>query len=143
MRILIGSDHGGFDLKKAIKAHLEEQGHSIEDYGSRDKQSCDYNDVAKTLAEDIAKGKAPRGILICGTGIGMSIQANKVKGVRAAHVHDVYSAKATRLHNDSNILTMGGRVVGPEHAKVIVDTWLETEFSAEERHVRRVKKIEG
>jgi len=142
MKVLIGADHAGFNLKEEIKAHLEKKGHEIEDYGTHDNQSCDYNDVARTLAEDIARGKAPRGILICGTGIGMSIQANKVKGIRAAHVHDVYSAKATRLHNDSNILTMGGRVIGPELAKVIVDTWLETEFSAEDQHLRRVKKIE-
>lgn len=142
MKILIGSDHAGFDLKEEIRVHLEDKGHEIEDYGTRDRQSCDYNDVARPLAEDIARGKAPCGILICGTGIGMSIQANKVKGVRAAHVQDVYSAKASRLHNNANILTLGGRVVGPEHAKVIVDAWLETEFSGEERHARRVKKFE-
>ncbi len=144
MKVLLGADHAGFELKDHIKQHLEEKTDIVlEDYGTHSGKSCDYNDVAKRVAKDVAKGKADRGILICGTGIGMSIQANKTKGVRAAHVHDVFTAKATREHNDANVLTMGGRVLGVDLAKMIVDTFLNTAFSGVERHARRVKKFES
>lgn len=143
MRIAIGSDHAGFRLKKAVKDHLLNQGLTVEDFGTHDDKSCDYPDIAKPLAMAVAKGDFERGILICGTGIGMSIQANKIKGIRAALVHDVFSAEATRLHNHSNILTMGGRILGDDLAFKIADVWLNTEFSHEERHQRRVDKIES
>lgn len=142
MKVVVGADHGGFELKQKIIAFLEEKHVDFHDFGTYSMESCDYNDAAVQVAEAVRKGEADRGILICGTGIGMSIQANKVKGVRAALVHDLFSAKATRLHNDSNVLTMGGRIVGDEIAKAIVDVWLNTEFSNEERHLRRVNKLE-
>ncbi|MFH5881575.1 MAG: ribose 5-phosphate isomerase B [Candidatus Izemoplasmataceae bacterium] len=143
MKVAIGADHGGFDLKEKIVKYLEDHSIEYEDFGTHSSESCDYNDIAKEVATAVSKQNADRGILICGTGIGMSIQANKVEGVRAAHVHDLFSAKATRLHNDSNVLTMGGRIIGDEVALAIVNIWLNTEFSNEERHQRRVRKIES
>ncbi len=142
MKIAIGSDHAGFHLKEAIKSHLSNQTYTIEDFGSKDAKSCDYNDVAKTLSKAVASGEFDRGILVCGTGVGMSIQANKTKGIRAALIHDVFSAEATRLHNDSNILTMGGRIIGEDLAFKITDVWLNTRFSNQSRHQRRVDKID-
>ena len=142
MKIAIGSDHGGYHLKMHIMAFLEQEGYEFKDYGSFDDQSCDYNDVAKVVAENVALGHADRGILICGTGIGMSIQANKVKGIRAALVHDCFTAAMTRAHNDSNVLAMGGRVIGVDLALHIVKIWLDTPFSLAERHQRRIDKIE-
>lgn len=142
MKVAIGADHGGFDLKEKIVAYLQDHNIDYKDYGTYDAKSCDYNDPGKLVANAVSEGTAERGILICGTGIGMSIQANKIKGVRAALVHDLFTAKATRLHNDSNVLAMGGRIIGDEIARSIVDIWLHTEFSNEERHVRRVGKIE-
>ena len=142
-KIAIGSDHAGFELKEKIVTYLKSQNYDIKDFGTNSKESCDYNDSAKMVAQQVANHTYDRGILICGTGIGMSIQANKIDGVRAALVHDMFSAKATRLHNDSNVLTMGGRILGEDLAKAIVDTWLNTEFSNEARHLRRVKKIES
>ncbi len=143
MRIAIGSDHAGYRLKEAVKSYLLKQEYTVEDFGTNDTKSCDYNDVATPLALALVKGDFDRGILICGTGIGMSIQANKIQGIRAALVHDVFSAEATRLHNDSNILTMGGRILGDDLAFKIADVWLKTEFSNEKRHQRRVNKIES
>ena len=140
MRIAISSDHGGNNLRKEIMALLDELNISYEDFGPQSSDSVDYPDFAKPVADGVAKGEFDRGILICGTGIGMSIAANKVKGIRCALVHDVFSAKATRNHNDSNILAMGERVVGPGLAREIVATWLNTDFEGG-RHTRRIEKI--
>ncbi len=137
----IGADHGGFELKKEVIAYLVKNGYEYKDYGCYDNNAIDYPDVAKPLAKDIASGKLDRGILICGTGIGISIAANKVDGIRAALCHDVFSAEATRLHNDANILAMGGRVVAGGLALKIVETFLNTDFSGDERHARRIEKI--
>jgi len=141
--IALGSDQGGFGLKQEVIKHLQEKGLEYKDYGSYDEKSCDYPVYAKKVANAIVSGECDKGILICGTGIGISIAANKVKGIRAALCHDTFSAQATREHNDANILAMGARVIGPGHALKIVDTFLETEFSNEERHVRRVGMIEN
>lgn len=138
--IAIGSDHGGFDLKEAIKAHLKELGLEFKDYGTYDKSSCDYPDIAKVACEGIASGECEIGVLICGTGIGISMAANKVKGIRAACCSDYYSAKYTRLHNDANVLCMGGRVVGEGLAMEMVDVFLNTKFEGG-RHQKRVDKI--
>ncbi|MGM0501238.1 MAG: ribose 5-phosphate isomerase B [Bacillota bacterium] len=141
MKLAIGSDHGGYDLKEEIKELLDEKGIQYEDFGTDSPESVDYPDYATPLAEAVAEGKYDKGILICGTGIGMSIAANKVPGIRAALCHDVFSARATREHNDSNILTMGARIIGSELAKAIVDAWLSTDFDGG-RHQRRIDKIE-
>ncbi|MCX4328029.1 MAG: ribose 5-phosphate isomerase B [Lachnospiraceae bacterium] len=140
--IALGSDQGGYGLKQEVIKHLEEKGMEYKDYGSYDEKSCDYPVYAKKVANAIVTGECDRGILICGTGIGISIAANKVKGIRAALCHDTFSAQATREHNDANILAMGARVIGPGLALKIVDTFLETEFSNIERHARRVGMIE-
>lgn len=140
--IALGSDQGGYGLKQEVIKHLEEKGMEYKDYGSYNEKSCDYPVYAKKVANAIVAGECDRGILICGTGIGISIAANKVKGIRAALCHDTFSAQATREHNDANILAMGARVIGPGLALKIVDTFLETEFSNAERHVRRVGMIE-
>ncbi|MCI8747195.1 MAG: ribose 5-phosphate isomerase B [Lachnospiraceae bacterium] len=140
--IALGSDQGGFGLKQEVIKHLQEKGLEYKDYGSYDEKSCDYPVYAKKVANAIVSGECDKGILICGTGIGISIAANKIKGIRAALCHDTFSAQATREHNDANILAMGARVIGPGHALKVVDTFLETEFSNEERHVRRVGMIE-
>lgn len=142
MRVAIGSDHGGFQLKELIKKELFGPELEFMDFGTHSTDSCDYPDIAFAVAEAVARGEFARGILICGTGIGMCIAANKVPGVRAALCHDVFSARATREHNDSNILTLGERVVGPGLAVMIVQTWLGTAFSGDERHKRRLAKIE-
>ncbi|MCF7925862.1 MAG: ribose 5-phosphate isomerase B [Candidatus Izimaplasma sp.] len=142
MKIAVGADHGGFQHKEAIKTFLEEKGFDITDMGTYSLNSVDYNDFAKKVAEGVRDGAFDRGILVCGTGVGMSIMANKVKGIRAALVHDVFTAEATRLHNNSNILTMGGRVIGEDLALKIVDVWVNTEFSEVNRHQRRVNKID-
>jgi len=140
MKIALGSDHGGINLKGKIKELLDQKGIEYHDFGPDSTDSVDYPDFAKEVAYSVANGEYDRGILICGTGIGMSIAANKVKGIRAALCHDVFSAKATRLHNNSNILTMGERVVGSELALEIARTWLDTEFEGG-RHQRRIDKI--
>lgn len=140
MKVVIGSDHGGFRLKQEIKKLLEEMNVEFEDVGCHDPSSVDYPDYAIPVAEKVAKGEFERGIVICGTGIGVSISANKVKGIRCALVHDVFSAKATRQHNDSNVLAMGERVIGPGLACEIVRTWLETDYEGG-RHDNRLKKI--
>ena len=140
--IALGSDQGGYGLKQEVIKHLQEKGIEYKDYGSYDEKSCDYPVYAKKVANAVVSGECDKGILICGTGIGISIAANKVKGIRAALCHDVFSAQATREHNDANILAMGARVIGPGHALKIVDTFLETEFSNIERHARRVGMIE-
>ena len=138
--IVIGSDHGGFALKQAIIAFLEQGGYEYQDVGTYQETAVDYPDIAKKAAEMILRGEAERGILICGTGIGISITANRYAGIRAALCHDCFSAEATRLHNDANVLAMGGRVIGPELAKKITHTFLTTPFSEDERHKRRIEK---
>lgn len=141
MKIAIGADHGGYRLKDELVTFIQSLGHELEDVGCDCSQSVDYPDYAVPVAELVASGKAERGILICGTGIGMSIAANKVKGIRCALVHDLFSAKATREHNDTNVLAMGERVIGPGVAQEIVRIWLETPFSEEQRHVGRINKV--
>ncbi|MBR6230133.1 MAG: ribose 5-phosphate isomerase B [Eubacterium sp.] len=138
----IASDHAGYLLKEAIKKHLEKRGDEFRDFGCDSEASVDYPVYGKKVAEAIVKGDCEKGILICGTGIGISIAANKVKGIRAAVCGDCYSAEATRLHNDANILAMGARVVGEGLAEKIVDTFLDTPFSGEEKHARRIGMIE-
>ena len=140
--IAIGSDHGGFDLKEAVIAHLKEKGYEVKDVGCYDKSSCDYPVYGEKVGRAVASGEADLGIAICGTGVGISLAANKVKGIRAALCTDCFCAEATRLHNDANILAMGGRVVGPGLALKIVDTFLDTPFSGDERHIRRIEMIE-
>ncbi len=140
--VAIGSDHGGFDLKELVIRHLEEKGVDVNDFGCYDKNSCDYPVYGKAVAQAVADGTCKKGIVICTTGIGISITANKVKGVRAALCSDTLSAKLTRLHNDANVLALGAGIVGPNLALEIVDTFLETEFSGEERHQRRINEIE-
>ena len=140
--IAIGSDHGGFALKQAVMKHLESRGEQYRDFGTYSEASCDYPDYGRAVAEAVAGGKYQFGIIICGTGIGISITANKVHGIRAALCGDCFSAEATRLHNDANVLAMGARVVGEGLALKIVDTFLDTPFSNDERHIRRISKIE-
>lgn len=140
MKVAIGADHGGFKLKAELTELLQELGIDYTDFGTYSSESIDYPDVAIPVAEAVANGEFDRGILICGTGIGIGIAANKVKGIRAALVHDTFSAKATRQHNNSNILTMGERVIGPGLARDIAQIWLETEFEGG-RHENRVCKI--
>lgn len=138
--LAIGSDHGGFELKNHIIEHLKEIGVDYKDFGAYDENSVDYPDIAERVGSSVASGEYEKGILICGTGIGISIAANKIKGVRAALCHDVYSAKMTKQHNDANIICMGGRVIGRELAFMIVDTWLSEEFLGG-RHADRIAKI--
>ena len=139
-KVAIASDHGGFELKQKIIKLLAELKIEYQDFGSYTEESVDYPDYAFLVGSRVANKEFARGILICGTGVGVSIAANKVKGVRCALVHDVFTAKATRQHNDSNILAMGGRVIGDELAKMIVKTWLEEEFIGG-HHVARIDKI--
>ena len=141
--IAIGSDHGGFALKQALMAHLDRRGLAYKDYGTYSEDSCDYPQYAKAVANAVVSGECERGILICGTGIGVSITANKIPGIRAALCGDCFSAEATRLHNDANILCMGARVVGEGLAVKITDTFLDTPFSNDPRHIRRISQIEG
>ena len=138
----IGSDHGGYALKQEIMAHLDKKGVAYRDFGSYSEESCDYPVYGKAVAHAVADGEYECGILICGTGIGISIAANKVPGIRAALCTDCFMAEATRLHNNANILALGGRVVGAGLALKIVDTFLDTPFSNEERHIRRIQGIE-
>ena len=141
--LALGSDHGGYALKQAIAKHLEARGLEYRDYGTYSEASCDYPDFGRAVAEAVAAGEAEYGIIICGTGIGISITANKVPGIRAALCGDCFSAEATRSHNDANVLALGARVVGEGLALKIVDTFLDTPFSNDERHIRRIRKIEG
>ena len=140
MKIAMGADHGGFSLKETIKQHLEEQGHEILDLGTYDTASCHYPVYAEKVARAVAAGQAERGILVCGTGIGMSIAANKIPGIRAAAVSDCFTAQATREHNDANILCLGERTVGPGLAMRIVDTYLAAQFQGG-RHQTRLDMI--
>lgn len=140
--IALGCDHGGYDLMMEVISHLEQRGIDYKNFGTYSKDSCDYPEFAHAVAHAVADGECEKGILICGTGIGISIAANKVPGIRCALCHDCFSAKATREHNDANILAMGGRVIGPGHALEVVDLFLDTPFSNDERHIRRINKIE-
>lgn len=140
MKVIISADHAGVAIRNEIKNLLEELGIEYEDTGCKGSSSVDYPDYALPAAERVANGEFDRGILICGTGIGMSIAANKVKGIRCALCHDVYSAKLTRQHNNSNMLAIGERVIGPGLAREIAKTWLQTDFEGD-RHERRINKI--
>ena len=140
MKIAVACDHGGLNLKNEICKHLKELGHEAVDFGTDNFDSCDYPDFALPAAEAVAGGKCDKGIIVCSTGIGVSIVANKVPGVRCAHCHDVYCAEFTRRHNDANVLALGEKVVGVGYATMIVDAFLSTEFEGG-RHQRRVDKI--
>ena len=140
--IAIGCDHGGYELKKEIEAYLDSRGLEYRDYGCDSTDSVDYPIYARKVAHAIVDGECEKGILICGTGIGISIAANKVPGIRAALCTDCFCAQATREHNDANVLALGGRVVGPGLAIKIVETFLDTPFSNDERHIRRITLIE-
>ena len=140
--IAIACDHGGYQLKEAVKAHLLEKGYEVKDFGTNSLDSCDYPDYAGPAAKAVAAGECEKGIVICTTGIGISISANKVKGIRCALCSDPLSAKMTRLHNDANMLAMGAGIVGENLALEIVETFLNTPFSGEERHSRRISLIE-
>ena len=140
--IAIACDHGGYHYKQMLMQHLDDRGIAYKDFGTFTPDSCDYPDYAKPVANAVAAGEYEKGILICGTGIGMSIAANKVKGIRAAVCADAFSAKATREHNDANILCMGERVISEAKALEITDIFLDTPFSQDERHIRRISKIE-
>jgi ribose 5-phosphate isomerase B len=138
--IALGADHAGFQLKEALKGWLIEHGYQIVDHGTHSAESVDYPDYAAQVAEAVADHKVERGVLVCGTGIGMTIAANKVPGVRAALCSDIYTARMSREHNDANVLTLGGRLMGPEMALDILKMWLETDFAGD-RHRRRIGKI--
>ena len=140
--IAIGNDHTGYELKKAIMKYFDENGIEYKDFGSGDVTSSNYPDYAKAVGRAIQNKECDRGILICGTGIGISIAANKIKGIRAALCHDCFSAEATRLHNDANVLALGARVIGVGHALKIVETFIGTDFSQDERHIRRIQMLE-
>ena len=141
MKIAIACDHGALDLKNAIIAHLEKKGVEIKDFGTNATDSCDYPDFAAPAAQAVAAGECDKGIVLCTTGIGVSITANKIKGIRCALLSDVMSARMTREHNNTNMMAMGAGVVGGMLALEIVDTWLGTRFSHEERHQRRIDKM--
>jgi ribose 5-phosphate isomerase B len=140
MRIALGADHAGYQLKDDIRQHLEQQGISVRDEGTSSAESVDYPDYARAVAHDVSEQRADLGILVCGSGIGMAISANKVDGIRAANVSTEYEAQMSREHNNANVLTLGARIIGPEEAFRIVDMWLATQFAGG-RHERRVEKI--
>lgn len=140
-RIAIASDHGGFSVKSIVAKYLTDKGYKIDDLGAYSEDSVDYPDFAHLIAERITTGVDKRAILVCGTGIGMSITANRYPGVRAALGNDIFSARMSRMHNDSNVLVLGGRIIGPELATEIVSTWLNTDFEGG-RHNRRLEKID-
>jgi len=140
MKIAIAADHGGYQLKTVLVAYLQEKGYDYTDFGTDSEESVDYPAFGKKVGEEVASGRYDRGVVICGTGIGIGISANKIPGIRCALCHDVYSAQATREHNDSNMLSMGGRVIGPGHALMVLEVWLHTDFAGG-RHQRRVEAI--
>ena len=142
MKIGLGCDHAGWEMKEDLKPFLEGLRHQIEDFGTDNQDSVDYPDYVLPVAEAVAKGNIERGIVICGTGIGSSIAANKISGIRAAVCHNTFTAEMSRSHNDANILCLGGRVIDKQLARTIVEVWLNTPFSSG-RHARRLKKIEG
>lgn len=142
MRIALGCDHGGFALKETVKAHLEAEGHQVEDFGTFDTNSCDYPVFAAKAAKAVADGTCEKGIVICTTGVGVSITANKVKGIRCALCTNTTMARLCREHNDANMLAMGAGIVGEKLALEMTDTFLSTSFSNGERHIRRISEIE-
>ena len=141
MKIAIGCDHGALDLKNVLVEHLKNKGYEVSDFGTYTAASCDYPEFAAAAAKAVASGECDKGIVLCTTGIGVSITANKVKGIRCALLSDVMSARLTREHNDTNMMAIGAGVVGQMLALQIADTWLETEFSGDERHQRRINKL--
>ena len=141
MRISVACDHGALELKNAVVAHLQKQGHEVHDFGTHTLDSCDYPDFAAPAAKAVAAGECEKGVVLCTTGIGVSITANKVDGIRCALLSDVMSARLTREHNDTNMMAIGAGVVGEMLALEILDTWLGTEFSHNERHQRRIDKV--
>ena len=141
MKISVGCDHGALTLKNKVVEHLKKNGHEVMDFGTHTAASCDYPEFAAAAAKAVASGECEKGIVLCTTGIGVSIAANKVDGIRCALLHETWSAKMTRLHNDTNMMAMGAGVVGENLALEIVDTWLGTEFSGDERHLRRIDKM--
>ena len=141
MKIAIGCDHGAIDLKNKLVSYLGNKGYEVKDFGTYTKDSCDYPEFAAAAAKAVASGECEKGIVLCTTGIGVSISANKVDGIRCALLADVWSAKMTRLHNDTNMMALGAGVVGENLALEIVDTWLTTEFSGDARHQRRIDKV--
>ena len=141
MKISVGCDHGALALKNKVVAHLEKQGHEVKDFGTYTPDSCDYPEFAAAAARAVADRECDKGIVLCTTGIGVSISANKIDGVRCALLSDPWSAKMTRLHNDTNVMALGAGIVGKNLALEIVDTWLETEFSGDARHARRIEKV--
>ncbi|MBP3674545.1 MAG: ribose 5-phosphate isomerase B [Oscillospiraceae bacterium] len=141
MKIAIGCDHGALDLKNVVVKHLQDKGYEVCDFGTYTKDSCDYPEFAAAAAKAVASGECDKGIVLCTTGIGVSITANKIDGIRCALLSDVWSAKMTRLHNDTNMMAIGAGVVGQNLALEIVDTWIGTEFSGEARHQRRIDKL--
>ena len=141
MKISVACDHGALDLKNAVKTHLESKGFEVMDFGCHTLESCDYPDMIAPAAQAVANGQCDKGIVLCTTGIGASIVANKVKGVRCALLSDVLSARMTRLHNDTNVMALGAGIVGKNLALEIVDVWVGTEFSGDERHQRRIDKM--
>ena len=141
MKIAIACDHGALDMKNMLVSYLQGQGHTVTDFGTHPNASCDYPEFAAAAAQAVASGECQRGLVLCTTGIGMSIAANKVKGIRCALLSDVVSARLTREHNDTNMMAMGAGIVGNILAQQIVDTWLGTDFSGGERHQRRIDKM--
>ena len=141
MKIAIGCDHGALDLKNTMVKHLEERGFEVKDFGTYTNASCDYPDFAGAAAKAVASGECDKGIVLCTTGIGVSVAANKVKGIRCALLSDLMTARLTREHNDTNMMAMGAGVVGTMLALKIADTWLDTPFSGDERHQRRIDKV--
>jgi len=141
MRIVIGADHAGFDLKQVIAAYLRHLGHDVIDQGTDSKEPVDYPDFAERLAKALLDGEAERGVLICGSGVGASVAANKIPGIRAGLCHNTYSARQGVEHDDMNVLVLGARVIGVELARELVDHFLKARFNGEERHRRRVEKI--
>lgn len=142
MKIAIGSDHAGFKLKEIIKAYLNRKKIAFKDFGTNSEEACDYPDLAYPVAKAVARGEFDCGILICGSGVGVTITANKVKGIRAVNAYDTYTAKQSRQHGDCNVLCLAGRKLTRAKATKIVDVWLKTKFSGDERHLRRIQKIE-
>jgi ribose 5-phosphate isomerase B len=140
MKIAIACDHGGFRLKNVLIENMKAQGVEVVDFGTYSEESCDYPDYASKAAKAVANGECDRGVVVCGTGIGVTITANKVKGIRCALCHDVFSAKATRAHNDANMIAMGQRVIGEGLAVEILNAWLHTEFEGG-RHIKRIEKM--
>ncbi|HPV07195.1 MAG: ribose 5-phosphate isomerase B [Aggregatilineales bacterium] len=144
MEVVVGADHAGYELKEVIKAYLKEKGYDVIDVGTDSLEAVDYPDFARAVGEEVLRGEGRRGVLICGSGVGASIAANKIPGIRAAICHDTYSARQGVEHDDMNVLTLGGRIIGVEVAKELVNAFLSAEFSRnEERHVRRVGKIKA